>query len=67
MTGRFALAEGGVTAIHECLSCGLELKNPGEANMIGEEFLCDSCRELMMDSLEDAWKKHSAFLDAALN
>ena len=52
---------------HECLSCGIELTPPKQDNMIGDEFICDTCREQMMTSLEDAWKKHSAFLDAALN
>ena len=51
----------------ECLSCGKQLDAPKQENMIGDECICDTCRELMMESLEDAWKKHSAFLDAALN
>jgi formylmethanofuran dehydrogenase subunit E len=53
--------------IKECLSCGVKLQKPREENKIGDEFLCDKCTEQMMESLDDAWKKHSAFLDAALN
>jgi hypothetical protein len=52
---------------HECLSCGVVSKAPKSESMIGEEYICDSCRDQMMESLEEAWKKHSAFLDAALN
>ena len=53
--------------VSECLSCGKVLDAPTQDNVIVDEFLCDTCRELMFESLEDAWKKHSAFLDAALN
>jgi hypothetical protein len=53
--------------LSQCLSCEKVLDAPTQDNMIGDEFLCDACRELMFESLEDAWKKHSAFLDAALN
>jgi hypothetical protein len=52
---------------HKCLSCGVEVKAPKSESMVGEEYICDSCRDQMMESLEEAWKKHSAFLDAALN
>ena len=52
---------------HDCLACGTEVKDPKPENMIGEEFLCDACRDQMMETLEEAWSKHSAFLDAALN
>ncbi len=51
----------------ECIGCGKEISEPKENNKIGEEFICDTCREEMMSSLEGAWKKHSAFLDSALN
>ena len=51
----------------ECLGCGVKLSAPSEENKIGDEFICNKCREEMFDSLEDAWKKHSAFLDSALN
>jgi hypothetical protein len=51
----------------ECLVCSKVLSNPTEENKMGEEFICDKCREEMLDSLEGAWIKHSAFLDAALN
>jgi len=51
----------------ECLGCGVVLNNPTEENKMGEEFICHKCRQEMLDSLEDAWIKHSAFLDAALN
>jgi hypothetical protein len=50
-----------------CLSCDKEIRNPSQDNTMGDEFLCDRCREVMLDSLEEAWKKHSAFLDSALN
>jgi len=50
-----------------CLACDREIQNPTKENAMGEEYLCDACREEMMASLEDAWKKHSAFLDSALN
>jgi len=50
-----------------CLSCDHEIENPSEENVMGDEFLCNKCREEMLTSLEDAWKKHSAFLDSALN
>ncbi len=51
----------------ECLGCGTVLSNPTVENKMGDEFICDKCREKMLDSLEGAWIKHSAFLDAALN
>jgi hypothetical protein len=54
-------------AAAECLGCGSVLTNPTEENKMGDEFICDKCREEMLDSLEGAWIKHSAFLDAALN
>jgi hypothetical protein len=50
-----------------CLACDKEILDPTKENMMGEEYLCDACREEMFASLEDAWKKHSAFLDSALN
>jgi len=53
--------------IIRCLACDETIENPSEENIMGEEFLCDKCREEMFSSLEDAWKKHSAFLDSALN
>ena len=53
--------------IIRCLVCDETIENPSEENIMGEEFLCDKCREEMFSSLEDAWKKHSAFLDSALN
>ena len=59
--------EGKKSSTHECLSCGIELIAPKLDNMIGDEYICDTCREQMMASLEDAGKKHSAFLDSALN
>jgi hypothetical protein len=53
--------------VAECLGCGVVLSNPTEENKMGDEFICNRCREEMLDSLEGAWIKHSAFLDAALN
>ncbi|MDG6997109.1 MAG: hypothetical protein JRN52_14400 [Nitrososphaerota archaeon] len=53
--------------MERCLSCEKEILEPTEENMLGEEFICDACREEMVSSLEGAWKRHSAFLDAALN
>jgi hypothetical protein len=53
--------------IPECLGCGIKIPNASENNRLGEEFICDACREEMISSLEGAWKKHSAFLDSALN
>ncbi|MDA4112379.1 MAG: hypothetical protein OK439_07550 [Thaumarchaeota archaeon] len=50
-----------------CLACGIEITDPKPDNKMGDEFICNNCREQMMTSLEEAWKKHSAFLDAALN
>ncbi len=50
-----------------CLSCDQVIKDPSVENMMGDEYLCNKCREEMLSSLEDAWKKHSAFLDSALN
>lgn len=50
-----------------CFACGRAVSNPKEENHLGEEIICDSCREEMMSSLEEAWVKHSAFLDSALN
>jgi hypothetical protein len=51
----------------ECIGCGKPISHANENNKIGDEFICDSCREDMISSLEGAWKKHSAFLDSALN
>jgi hypothetical protein len=51
----------------QCLACDKEIPTPNEENKMGDEFICDSCREEMVSSLEGAWKKHSAFLDSALN
>ncbi|MHB2035281.1 MAG: hypothetical protein ACYCPW_00860 [Nitrososphaerales archaeon] len=51
----------------ECIGCGKKLSEPYEKNKMGDEFICDPCRDEMMSSLEGAWKKHSAFLDSALN
>ncbi|HXQ93430.1 MAG TPA: hypothetical protein VN739_10535 [Nitrososphaerales archaeon] len=53
--------------VAECLGCGVVLSSPTEENKMGDEFICNNCREEMLDSLEGAWIKHSAFLDAALN
>jgi hypothetical protein len=50
-----------------CVGCNKPISNIKENNKMGDEFICDSCREDMMSSLEGAWKKHSAFLDSALN
>ena len=56
-----------VKTLPSCFACGKVIRNHGEDNVMGEEFICDSCREEMIASLEGAWKKHSAFLDSALN
>ena len=50
-----------------CIGCGKSVLDPKEGNLLGDQYICDSCREEMAISLEDAWKKHSAFLDSALN
>ena len=50
-----------------CLACDKEIENPSEENVMGDEFICNECRDEMLSSLEGAWKKHSAFLDSALN
>jgi len=54
-------------ADQSCIGCGKRVENPREDNRLGDQFICDSCREEMVASLEGAWKKHSAFLDTALN
>jgi hypothetical protein len=64
MTGN---AEKAKRNMDNCLACDQEIENPGEENRMGDEFLCNKCREEMFSSLEEAWKKHSAFLDSALN
>ncbi len=51
----------------QCFACGKPVPDPQEANHLGDEIICDACREEMVASLEDAWVKHSAFLDSALN
>jgi hypothetical protein len=51
----------------ECIGCGKMISDPSENNRLGEDFICDTCREEMISSLEGAWKRHSAFLDSALN
>jgi formylmethanofuran dehydrogenase subunit E len=51
----------------QCLACGMLVPEPKEGNHLGDEIICDSCREEMVSSLEKAWVKHSAFLDSALN
>lgn len=51
----------------QCFACGAAVSNPKEGNHLGDEVICDACREEMVSSLEDAWVKHSAFLDSALN
>ena len=51
----------------ECFVCGASVSDPGPENYLGDEVICNPCRELMLSSLEDAWVKHSAFLDSALN
>ena len=53
--------------IVRCLSCDQVIMDPSEENVMDDEYLCNKCREEMLSSLEDAWKKHSAFLDSALN
>ncbi len=50
-----------------CLACDGIITSPKESNVMGDEFICDACREEMFSSLEGAWRKHSAFLDSALN
>jgi hypothetical protein len=50
-----------------CIGCGKPVLDPKEENLIGDQYICNSCREEMAASLEGAWKKHSAFLDSALN
>ncbi|MDG6906167.1 MAG: hypothetical protein JRN20_10330 [Nitrososphaerota archaeon] len=50
-----------------CIGCGKDIPTPTEENKLGDEFICDPCREEMISSLEGAWKRHSAFLDSALN
>jgi hypothetical protein len=59
-------AEGKLGASH-CFACGLNVPSPKEGNHLGDEIICDACREEMVSSLEEAWVKHSAFLDSALN
>jgi hypothetical protein len=51
----------------ECFVCNKLVDNPKEENYLEQQVICDGCRAEMLDSLEKAWKKHSAFLDAALN
>ena len=51
----------------ECLGCGVVIFEPIQKNKMGDEFICDKCREEMLDSLEGAWIKHSAFLDPLFN
>lgn len=51
----------------QCFACGAMVINPKEENHLGDEIICDVCREEMISSLEEAWVKHSAFLDSALN
>jgi hypothetical protein len=51
----------------QCFACGKSVADPKEANHLGDEVICDACREEMVASLEEAWVKHSAFLDSALN
>jgi hypothetical protein len=51
-----------------CFVCNSSIDQPKQdENFIEGEPICDSCRNEMFSSLEKAWKKHSAFLDAALN
>jgi hypothetical protein len=50
-----------------CLACDAEILDPKEENIMGDEFICNNCREEMLSSLEEAWKRQSAFLDSALN
>ena len=49
----------------KCFVCGASVSKPD--SKLGEEPMCDKCRDEMIASLEDAWVKHSAFLDSALN
>jgi formylmethanofuran dehydrogenase subunit E len=51
----------------KCFACGKLVSDLREENRLGEEIICDSCRNEMFSSLEEAWVKHSAFLDSALN
>jgi hypothetical protein len=51
----------------KCFACNKEVTDPKPENKLGEETICDSCRDEMFSSLEEAWVKHSAFLDSALN
>jgi hypothetical protein len=51
----------------KCFACGKIVDDPKPENKLGEEIICDGCRDEMFESLEDAWVKHSAFLDSALN
>ena len=55
------------TTSQKCLVCEKEIEEPTSENALGDELICDGCREEMISSLEDAWKRHSAFLDSALN
>jgi len=51
-----------------CLVCNKTIDTPAEENQMNEdEFICNACLEETLSSLEDAWKRQSAFLDAALN
>ncbi|MHB1907928.1 MAG: hypothetical protein ACYCQJ_03530 [Nitrososphaerales archaeon] len=49
----------------KCFVCQASVSKPD--SRLGEETICDKCRDEMMASLEEAWVKHSAFLDSALN
>jgi hypothetical protein len=51
----------------QCLVCEKEILKPSEENVMEDQFICNECRDVMLTSLEVAWKKHSAFLDSALN
>ena len=51
----------------ECIGCEKKIPDASENNKLGDDFICDQCREEMISSLEGAWKRHSAFLDSALN
>jgi formylmethanofuran dehydrogenase subunit E len=50
-----------------CFVCGALVSEPKEDNQLGDEIICDTCQKEMISSLEEAWVKHSAFLDSALN
>ncbi len=50
-----------------CIGCSRPVPKPKEENLLGDEVICDSCREEMIASLEGAWRRQSAFLDSALN